>query len=165
MRAGNSSGWSESEKEKDEIAVFMGEYGSYLKMDTCLAYAAALKADSVVDILLRIARHDPRHREVIKQLTKSTTMVFYEPVSVTTEAVLLPVAGTKLLANLPSPVVVAHSQCCQRSLSSSMVFRKRRNERESVPSSTFVHLRIRTCGRGKQRRRATFPNRLSCGTK
>jgi len=71
----------ESEKGKDDIVVFMGEYGSYLKMDTCLAYAAALKADSVVDILLSIAKHDPRHREVIKQTTKSTTMVFYEPVS------------------------------------------------------------------------------------
>lgn len=71
----------ESEKGRDEIVVFMGEYGSYLKMDTCLAYAAVLKADSVVDILLSIAKYDPRHREVIKQTSKSTSMVFYEPVS------------------------------------------------------------------------------------
>ena len=69
------------EKARDEVVVFLGEYGSYLRMDTCLAYAAVLKADTVVDLLLGIAKHDPRHREMIKQTTKSTSMVFYEPVS------------------------------------------------------------------------------------
>jgi len=38
-----------------------------------------LKAESVVDILLSIAKYDPRHREVIKQTSKSTSMGFYEP--------------------------------------------------------------------------------------
>ena len=70
----------DSDKGRDEIVVFMGEYGSYLKLDTCFAYAAVLQADSVVDILLSIAKYDPRHREVIKQTSKSVSMVFYEPV-------------------------------------------------------------------------------------
>jgi hypothetical protein len=73
-------GGPENEKARDEIVVFLGEYGSYLKMDTCLAYAAVVKAGTVVDLLLSIAKHDPRHREVIKQTSKSTSMVFYEPV-------------------------------------------------------------------------------------
>lgn len=68
------------EKAADEIVVFLGEYGSYLRMDTCLSYATAVKAETVIDLLLGIAKHDPRHREVIKQLSKSSSMVFYEPV-------------------------------------------------------------------------------------
>lgn len=70
----------ENEEAKDEIVVFLGEYGSYLKMDTCLAYASALKFEAVVDLLLSIAKYDPRHKEVMKQTSKSTAMVFYEPV-------------------------------------------------------------------------------------
>lgn len=79
MRAKTEEG-RDSDKGRDEIVVFMGEYGSYLKLDTCLAYTAVLKADIAVDILLSIAKYDPRHREVIKQTSKSVSMVFYEPV-------------------------------------------------------------------------------------
>jgi hypothetical protein len=68
------------ETATDDIVVFLGEYGSYLRMDTCLAYAGVLKSETVVDLLLSIAKHDPRHREVMKQLSRSTSMVFYEPV-------------------------------------------------------------------------------------
>ncbi len=68
---------------EDAIATFLKEYGSYLRMDTCLAYASVLKATFVIDLLLSIAKHDPRHREAMKQMSKSTSMVFYEPVSST----------------------------------------------------------------------------------
>lgn len=64
----------------DDIATFLQDYGSYLRMDTCLVYASALKATTVIEILLRIAKHDPRHREALKQMTKTGAMVFYEPV-------------------------------------------------------------------------------------
>jgi len=67
----------------EEIVEFLRQYGSYLKLHTCLAYAAVLKAETVIDHLLGIAKYDPRHREVIKQTSKSTAMIFYEPVSVT----------------------------------------------------------------------------------
>jgi hypothetical protein len=70
------------ETATDDIVVFLGEYGSYLRMDTCLAYAGVLKSETVVDLLLSIAKHDPRHREVMKQLSRSTSMVFYEPVRI-----------------------------------------------------------------------------------
>jgi hypothetical protein len=64
-----------------DILTYLRDYGSYLRMDTCLVYSSALKATSVIDMLLSIAKHDPRHREAIKQMTKSGAMVFYEPVS------------------------------------------------------------------------------------
>ena len=66
---------------EDTIAIFLKEYGSYLRMDTCLAYASVLRVTFVVELLLNIAKHDPRHREAMKQMSKSTSMVFYEPVS------------------------------------------------------------------------------------
>jgi len=65
----------------DEIANFLKDYGSYLRMDTSLVYASALKATSVIDVLLNISNHDPRHREALNQITKPGSMVFYEPVS------------------------------------------------------------------------------------
>lgn len=66
---------------EDTISTFLKDYGSYLRMDTCLAYASVLRATFVIDLLLSIAKHDPRHREAMKQMSKSTSMVFYEPVS------------------------------------------------------------------------------------
>jgi hypothetical protein len=77
----SSSSTEENGAVKDDIVVFLGEFGSYLKLDTCLAYASALKFEAVVDLLLSIAKYDPRHKEVIKQTSKSIGMVFYEPVS------------------------------------------------------------------------------------
>ena len=70
-----------SDHSDDTIAAFLKDYGSYLRMDTCLAYASVLRATFVIDLLLSIAKHDPRHREAMKQMSKSTSMLFYEPVS------------------------------------------------------------------------------------
>jgi hypothetical protein len=77
---GSHNSNEENGAAKDEIVVFLGEFGSYLKLDTCLAYASALKFEAVVDLLLSIAKYDPRHKEVIKHTSKSIGMVFYEPV-------------------------------------------------------------------------------------
>ncbi|GKY96058.1 hypothetical protein MPSEU_000566000 [Mayamaea pseudoterrestris] len=63
---------------EDEIISFIATYGSYLKMHTCLVCAGALGPTRVMDVLLSLAKHDPRHKEVIKQLTKATSLVFYE---------------------------------------------------------------------------------------
>lgn len=65
----------------DSMIVFLGEYGSYLRLHTCMAYAAVLKADTVIDLLLGVAKHDLRHREVMKQTARWNQLVFYEPVS------------------------------------------------------------------------------------
>jgi hypothetical protein len=63
-----------------EISTFVHGYGAYLAMTTCLTYAAALKADEVVRLLLTAAKNDPKHKEVMKQFSKSFSLVFYEPV-------------------------------------------------------------------------------------
>jgi hypothetical protein len=76
-----SNRYNGPDNTEDDISTFLKEYGSYLRMDTCLAYASVLKATFVIDLLLNIAKHDPRHREAMKQMSKSTSMVFYEPVS------------------------------------------------------------------------------------
>jgi hypothetical protein len=67
------------EKIEQDIIPFIETYGSYLKLHTCLAYAAVLRAENVILSLLSLAKHDPRHREVMKHTVKSS-MVFYEPV-------------------------------------------------------------------------------------
>jgi hypothetical protein len=77
----NSDKLNEASRTQKQIKDFLSDYGSYLRMDTCLSYASVLKASDVVDQLLSIAKYDPRHREAMKQMSKSMTMVFYESVS------------------------------------------------------------------------------------
>jgi hypothetical protein len=64
----------------EETSAFVKGYGSYLKMHTCIAYSALLKAEEVIDILLESAKYDPRHREMMKVTSKANALVFYEPV-------------------------------------------------------------------------------------
>lgn len=64
----------------NETAAFVKDYGSYLKMHTCLAYSALLKAEEVIALLLEAAKYDPRHREMMKVTSKANALVFYEPV-------------------------------------------------------------------------------------
>jgi hypothetical protein len=64
-----------------EALTFIKVYGSYLKLHTCIAYASAIKAQEVVDVLLEVAKNDPRHKEVMRQLSKANALIFYEPVS------------------------------------------------------------------------------------
>lgn len=80
LRCMNIANKNECNEALDNIIVFIGEYGSYLKLDTCMAYAALLRADVVIDLLLSVAKNDPRHREVMKQTSKSNQLVFYEKV-------------------------------------------------------------------------------------
>lgn len=63
-----------------DLVEFVDVYGSYLKLHLSLVHAAAVRADEVVNRLLDLSRHDPRHREVMKELSK-TSLVLYEPVS------------------------------------------------------------------------------------
>jgi hypothetical protein len=67
-------------KALDEISSFVKNFGSYLKMHTCLAYSALLQAEEVIDLLLEAAKYDPRHREMMKVTSKVNALVFYEPV-------------------------------------------------------------------------------------
>lgn len=64
---------------KDAIE-FVHVYGSYLWLHLSLVYAATLRADTVIENLLTLAKHDPRHREVMKELSKASSLILYEPV-------------------------------------------------------------------------------------
>jgi len=58
---------------------FVKKYGAYLQLHNCLAYAAALKRSDVIDVLLQLAEHDLRHREVIKLFARRNALILYEP--------------------------------------------------------------------------------------
>lgn len=63
------------------LVSFVKKFGAYMKLHTCLAYAAALKCSDVIDELLALAEHDLRHREVIKLFHRRHALILYEPVS------------------------------------------------------------------------------------
>ena len=69
-------------EKSGELVEFVKKYGAYMKLHTCLAYAAALKRTDVIDVLLELAEHDLRHREVIKLFSRRNALILYEPVSV-----------------------------------------------------------------------------------
>lgn len=142
----------ESEKARDAIVVFLEEYGSYLRLDTCLTYAAVLKADTVVDLLLSIAKRDPRHREMIKQTTKTTSMLFYEPVSVTQSWFC------QIQSKLFSTVCPSR-QCCQQFYSCYKKSKRKPHMSGNKRSSTFVPLHTQMSDHGKWIVRAVFRNR------
>ena len=64
---------------EDEAISFITQYGSYLKLYSCLVSVRSVECTRVSDVLLRLAKHDPRHKEVMKQLSKASSLVFYEP--------------------------------------------------------------------------------------
>lgn len=66
---------------RNDVISFVRNFGSYLKLHTCLVHAASVHAADVVHVLLDLARHDPRHKELMKLGVKPRTLVFYEPVS------------------------------------------------------------------------------------
>lgn len=72
----------EFKADLDSIIVFLGEFGAYLEINKCLIQAGIMRDDVVIDLLLGIAKHDPRHREVMKLMSKTNQLVFYEQVSI-----------------------------------------------------------------------------------
>ena len=65
----------------EDITDFVLQFGSYLRLHTCLAYAAVLKAPTLINSLLEVARFDPRHREVMKQTSRPSALIIYDSVS------------------------------------------------------------------------------------
>lgn len=59
---------------------FVTRYGAYLKLPMCLAYAAFVHSEKMVSKLLLLAKHDLRHREALKETSKTHGLVLYEPV-------------------------------------------------------------------------------------
>lgn len=66
----------------EELLDFVSQFGSYLKLHTCLAYAAVLKSSKLIDSLLEVAKFDPRHREVMKQTSRPSALIIYDSVSI-----------------------------------------------------------------------------------
>ena len=64
----------------EELVDFVSQFGSYLRLHTCLAYAAVLKSSRLIDSLLEVAKFDPRHREVMKQTSRPSALVIYDSV-------------------------------------------------------------------------------------
>lgn len=64
----------------EEALRFVREFGSYLKLHPSFAKAAAVHSPEVISILLDLARHDPRHKEIMKLAAKPSSLSFYEPV-------------------------------------------------------------------------------------
>ena len=71
----------ENVEKSGELVVFVKKFGAYMKLHTCLAYAAALERTDVIDALLDLAEHDLRHREVLKLFSRRNALILYEPVS------------------------------------------------------------------------------------
>ena len=80
----------EQDDNLKEILEFVSQYGAYLKLHTCLAYAAVLEQKRLIDALLEVAKFDPRHRDVMKQTAKPGALVIYDSVRVQMESLILP---------------------------------------------------------------------------
>ena len=94
-----SAGWRNKKVFTEEDALdFVDLYGAYLMLPMALAYAAFLKSELVVVKLLELAKHDPRHAEALKDISKVNALVLYEPVSYTMfEYYMLKLASTNTL--------------------------------------------------------------------
>lgn len=64
----------------DEAVEFVKMFGAYLRLHLCFVCAAMMKADAVIEELLALSKFDPRHREAMKELSKSSSFVLYDPV-------------------------------------------------------------------------------------
>lgn len=50
-------------------------------MHTCLSFAASQKDEVAITHLLRVAKFDPKHVDIIKEIKRSKNLVFYDGVS------------------------------------------------------------------------------------
>lgn len=64
-----------------DLVGFVKKFGAYMKLHTCMAYAAVLKCECVISELLALAEHDMRHREVMKLFQRRQALILYDPVS------------------------------------------------------------------------------------
>lgn len=72
----------------EEAIQFVKRYGAYLTLHLSLVCAAMVRAKTVIDELLALAKHDPRHREVTREISKASSLVLYDPVRSLARSVL-----------------------------------------------------------------------------
>lgn len=75
------------DESQERIISFIQEFGSYLKLHSCLAYSALIEAAEVINCLIDLAKYDPSHKEMMKHSGRNNSLVFYEPVSLTESCV------------------------------------------------------------------------------
>ena len=72
---------SDSSEVNEKATTFVHRFGAYLKLHACLVAAASSRAESVIRVLLELAQHDPRHKDVAKHIARMGSLVLYEEVS------------------------------------------------------------------------------------
>jgi hypothetical protein len=71
----------EESEVNEKATTFVHRFGAYLKLHACLVVANSCKAESVIKVLLELAQHDPRHKDVSKHIARTGSLVLYEEVS------------------------------------------------------------------------------------
>ena len=64
-----------------EAIAFIRKFGAYLQLHTSLSSAAAANASAPIKELLKLAKFDPTHREAMRDIKASGSLVFYDMVS------------------------------------------------------------------------------------
>jgi hypothetical protein len=67
--------------EATDEGIFVDKYGAYLQMHACLSFAASRKDEVSIVHLLKAAKYDPLHTDVMREIQKSKNLVFYDSVS------------------------------------------------------------------------------------
>lgn len=83
-----------------EAVAFVKKYGAYLQIHSCLSCSAAVKAVAPINEILQLARHDPTHRDAVREIQKSTSLTFYDAVSVLAKKDILVHSTTHLPLNI-----------------------------------------------------------------
>eukprot|EP00977_Amphora_coffeiformis_P000912 scaffold190_cov171-Amphora_coffeaeformis.AAC.37 len=99
LLTGGATGKQKSDEVLGELVDFVSQFGSYLRLHTCLAYAAVLKSLKLIDSLLEVAKFDPRHREVMKQTSRPSALIIYDSVRIICAAIVKPVCTRFLLTS------------------------------------------------------------------
>ena len=66
-----------------DIDAYLAQHESGLSLLACMQDGALMQQEMLADrfdMLLELSRHDPKHREVMKHTSKSSSWLFYEPV-------------------------------------------------------------------------------------
>lgn len=71
---------SKVRNSNEKATTFVHRFGAYLKLHACLIAAASAKAETLIEVLLELAQHDPKHREVTKHISRMGSLVLYEEV-------------------------------------------------------------------------------------
>ena len=90
----NNNGENEKVITNKNAIEFVQKYGSYLNLHESLTLCAKTNyADDVIDELLKMADHDPCHREIMKKFKKNT-ILFYESNMLSALLLQIPIIAT-----------------------------------------------------------------------